>query len=193
MQTPALVACHSGFDDIHNYCFMGRNPRIGTASDFVFGEQLGFASNLHSGMMPGVHIMLPAPMHMWATVTAPQRPLCCSLCARGPLEPAGDVFPCGGANQAGPRAGEDNPQPQSQTSALTSAFGVVLCANCWARRSSIYHPPMLADSCRRCSTPCTPPLWVPPARPTTPAAAWLACTPSLPAVAGCPGPILPLR
>ena len=45
MQTPALAACHSGFDDIHNYCFMGRNPRIGTASDFVFGEQLGFASN----------------------------------------------------------------------------------------------------------------------------------------------------
>lgn len=32
---------HAGFDDIHNYCFMGRNPRIGTASDFVFGEPLG--------------------------------------------------------------------------------------------------------------------------------------------------------
>lgn len=25
-----------GFGDLHNYCFLGRNPRIGTASDFVF-------------------------------------------------------------------------------------------------------------------------------------------------------------
>jgi len=27
----------AGFGDLHNYCFLGRNPRIGTASDFVFG------------------------------------------------------------------------------------------------------------------------------------------------------------
>lgn len=41
--------------------------------------------------------------------------------------------------------------------------------------------------------PCTLHPWVQTARPITPAAAWLACTRSLPAEAGCPGPTLPRR
>ncbi|PRW20755.1 FAD NAD(P)-binding domain-containing [Chlorella sorokiniana] len=36
LNPPFLHELGIGFGDIHNYCFMGRNPRIGTASDFVF-------------------------------------------------------------------------------------------------------------------------------------------------------------
>lgn len=37
----ALSAClppPAGFHTLYSHCFMGPNPRIGTASDFVFGE-----------------------------------------------------------------------------------------------------------------------------------------------------------
>ena len=33
-----LTTMSTGFNDLHNFCFIGDNPRIGTASDFVFGE-----------------------------------------------------------------------------------------------------------------------------------------------------------
>jgi hypothetical protein len=29
---------HAGLHNMHNFCFLGNNPRIGTACDFVFGE-----------------------------------------------------------------------------------------------------------------------------------------------------------
>ncbi|KAL6781746.1 hypothetical protein ACKKBF_B09280 [Auxenochlorella protothecoides x Auxenochlorella symbiontica] len=36
LQPPFLASLGLGFHDLHSYAFLGRNPRIGTASDFVF-------------------------------------------------------------------------------------------------------------------------------------------------------------
>lgn len=30
---------NAGFGELKNFCFLGTSPRIGTASDFIYGEQ----------------------------------------------------------------------------------------------------------------------------------------------------------
>ena len=57
----------AGFEDIHNYCFMGANPRIGTASDFVFGAHPRCSACASTGTQTHARLcvgqaLVPAPL-----------------------------------------------------------------------------------------------------------------------------------